>query len=152
MQGQDLSSGNLTAPAIFALEESSELRDIIENEFTEDGSLERALVLVKQCGGVERAMELAREEGEKVRMNSLVPNSLSSPHRKYHYHPFVCLASPCRSQLMWSAYKKRITFQNNRDVLKSVSFQARAALSCLPESPSKDALELMIDYSLQRLA
>lgn len=93
-QGQDLRSGNLTAPAIFALQSEPELRDIIENEFTDDGSLERALVLVKESGGIDQAMELAREEAEK----------------------------------------------------------ARGALACLPESPAKESLELMIDFSLQRLA
>lgn len=93
-QGQDLRSGNLTAPAIFALENEPELRDIIENEFTEDGSLERALELVKRSGGIEKSMELAREEGEK----------------------------------------------------------ARSALACLPDSPAKDSLELMIEYSLERLS
>lgn len=42
------------------------MRDIIENEFTEDGSLERALHIVRQSGGVDRAMELAVQEAEKV--------------------------------------------------------------------------------------
>ncbi|GMH34058.1 hypothetical protein BSKO_01892 [Bryopsis sp. KO-2023] len=93
-QGQDLRSGNLTAPAIFALETEPELRDIIENEFTDDGSLERALELVKRSGGIEKSMELAREEAEK----------------------------------------------------------ARGALACLPDSPAKESLDLMIQYSLERLA
>jgi all-trans-nonaprenyl-diphosphate synthase len=63
--GQDLASGNLTAPAIFALrhpEHGPKLRAIIESEFTE-GTLEEAIGLVEAAGGIEEAMELAREEG-----------------------------------------------------------------------------------------
>jgi geranylgeranyl pyrophosphate synthase len=50
-QGQDLASGNLTAPIIFALrnpEVSGELQDILGSEFVEEGSLQRALALVEQ--------------------------------------------------------------------------------------------------------
>lgn len=65
-QGQDLASGNLTAPAIFALERSPELLELIESEFTEEGSMERALELVKTSGGIERSRQLAREEGDKA--------------------------------------------------------------------------------------
>lgn len=55
-QGQDLASGNLTAPAIYALASSSEpaaaeeLLSIIESEFLEEGSLQRALELVHTTG------------------------------------------------------------------------------------------------------
>lgn len=62
-QGQDLASGNLTAPAIFALERSPELQALIEGEFTEENSLQRALALVHEAGGIERARALARAEG-----------------------------------------------------------------------------------------
>merc|ERR1719217_866519 len=51
--GQDLASGNLTAPAIYALRDEAHgerLREIVESEFTE-GTLEEA-------GGIESAMEL----------------------------------------------------------------------------------------------
>lgn len=40
-QGQDLASGNLTAPVIYALQRSQELEAIIQSEFTEEGSLEK---------------------------------------------------------------------------------------------------------------
>ncbi|KAK4420454.1 Solanesyl diphosphate synthase 2, chloroplastic [Sesamum alatum] len=59
--GSDLAKGNLTAPVIFALEKETKLRDIIESEFCETGSLEEAIDIVKNCGGIERARELARE-------------------------------------------------------------------------------------------
>lgn len=67
-QGQDLASGNLTAPVIFALQSqthmSEELLDIIQSEFVEEGSLERAIALTTECGGIARARELARQEGD----------------------------------------------------------------------------------------
>ncbi|CAJ1957802.1 unnamed protein product [Sphenostylis stenocarpa] len=62
--GSDLAKGNLTAPVIFALEKEPKLRDIIESEFSEVGSLDEALNLVKSCGGIERAQELAREKAD----------------------------------------------------------------------------------------
>ncbi|GFR43994.1 hypothetical protein Agub_g5140, partial [Astrephomene gubernaculifera] len=63
-QGQDLASGNLTAPAIFALGRCPELLDIISSEFVEEGSLERALLLVRQAGGIEAAQQLAAQQAE----------------------------------------------------------------------------------------
>eukprot|EP00798_Chlamydomonas_sp_ICE-L_P025207 gene25207-10851_t len=67
-QGQDLASGNLTAPVIFALQHgspaSTELLDIINSEFLEEDSLKRALSLVDQCGGLETSRALAREEAD----------------------------------------------------------------------------------------
>eukprot|EP00793_Prasinoderma_coloniale_P005530 PRCOL_00004938-RA len=64
--GQDLASGNLTAPAIYALRDEAHgerLREIVESEFTE-GTLEEAISLVEEAGGIESAMELAREQGQ----------------------------------------------------------------------------------------
>ena len=67
-QGQDLASGNLTAPAIFALRASPELAEIVDSEFA-DGqpALERALQLVEESGGLEAARALAREEADAAR-------------------------------------------------------------------------------------
>ncbi|KAL1817957.1 hypothetical protein ACET3Z_020531 [Daucus carota] len=62
--GSDLSKGNLTAPVIFALEKVPRLRDIIESEFCETGSLDEAIELVKSCGGIERAQNLAKEKAD----------------------------------------------------------------------------------------
>ncbi|XP_042042174.1 solanesyl diphosphate synthase 2, chloroplastic-like [Salvia splendens] len=59
--GSDLAKGNLTAPVIFALEKETKLRDIIDSEFCETGSLEEAIEIVKHSGGIDRARELARE-------------------------------------------------------------------------------------------
>lgn len=62
--GSDLAKGNLTAPVIFAMEKEPKLRDIIESEFSEMGSLDEAIELVKSCGGIERAQELAKEKAD----------------------------------------------------------------------------------------
>eukprot|EP00200_Dunaliella_tertiolecta_P003926 CAMPEP_0202346628 /NCGR_PEP_ID=MMETSP1126-20121109/5334_1 /ASSEMBLY_ACC=CAM_ASM_000457 /TAXON_ID=3047 /ORGANISM="Dunaliella tertiolecta, Strain CCMP1320" /LENGTH=423 /DNA_ID=CAMNT_0048938057 /DNA_START=97 /DNA_END=1368 /DNA_ORIENTATION=- len=66
-QGQDLASGNLTAPVIFALRNPAvkdELLQIIESEFVEEGSVARALQLVEAGGGIEAARGLARQQGD----------------------------------------------------------------------------------------
>lgn len=62
--GSDLSKGNLTAPVLFALEKEPELRELIDTEFTEEGSLEAAIALVHRGGGIDRARELAKEKGD----------------------------------------------------------------------------------------
>ncbi|KAL1567264.1 sporulation-specific protein 2 [Salvia divinorum] len=59
--GSDLAKGNLTAPVIFALEKETKLRDIIDSEFCETGSLEEAIEIVKHSRGIDMARELARE-------------------------------------------------------------------------------------------
>lgn len=95
-QGQDLASGNLTAPVLFALqsaEHKDALLELIEGEFEEDGDLEKALQLVYAAGGIEKARQLARQEADK----------------------------------------------------------ALQALDCLPDSPSKRSLQLMVSYVLERL-
>mmetsp|Transcript_4543 Transcript_4543/g.8512 ORF Transcript_4543/g.8512 Transcript_4543/m.8512 type:complete len:404 (+) Transcript_4543:306-1517(+) len=63
-RGQDMASGNLTCPIIFTMQKNPELRDILESEFQEDDSLETALDMVMKSGGIEMAMDLAREEGQ----------------------------------------------------------------------------------------
>eukprot|EP00887_Chlorella_sp_A99_P007306 scaffold2.g7306.t1 len=66
-QGQDLASGNLTAPALFALRDpiaGPQLLQLIEGRFEEEGSLTQALLLVAAGGGLEQARALARAEGD----------------------------------------------------------------------------------------
>lgn len=67
-QGQDLASGNLTAPVLFALQSShgDELLDLIDSEFVEEGDLQRAINLVRDGGGVAAAKRLASEEADKA--------------------------------------------------------------------------------------
>ncbi|KAL0802211.1 hypothetical protein Bca101_057387 [Brassica carinata] len=67
--GSDLAKGNLTAPVIFALEKVPRLREIIESEFCEEGSLEEAIELVREGGGIRRAQELAREKADDALKN-----------------------------------------------------------------------------------
>ncbi|CAA0816360.1 Solanesyl diphosphate synthase 1 [Striga hermonthica] len=62
----DLAKGNLTAPVIFALEKETRLRDIIETEFCETGSLEEAIDIVSSSGGIDRARDLAREIADRA--------------------------------------------------------------------------------------
>lgn len=65
----DLAKGNLTAPVIFALEKEPKLRDIIDSEFNEPGSLDEAIELVLSGGGIERAHDLAREKADLAVQN-----------------------------------------------------------------------------------
>lgn len=67
--GSDLAKGNLTAPVIFALQKEPKLREIIESEFCDTGSLDEAIQLVKSCGGIERAQELAKEKADLAIQN-----------------------------------------------------------------------------------
>ncbi|KAG7652161.1 Solanesyl diphosphate synthase 1 [Arabidopsis thaliana] len=67
--GSDLAKGNLTAPVIFALEREPRLREIIESEFCEAGSLEEAIEAVTKGGGIKRAQELAREKADDAIKN-----------------------------------------------------------------------------------
>ncbi|MDJ0598621.1 MAG: solanesyl diphosphate synthase [Crocosphaera sp.] len=57
--GSDLISGNITAPALFALEEKPYLETLIEREFSEEGDREKALSIVTESEGIERSRELA---------------------------------------------------------------------------------------------
>ena len=68
LQGQDLASGNLTAPVLFALQSQcgDELLDLIDSEFVEEGDLQRAIELVRAGGGVASAKQLACDEADKV--------------------------------------------------------------------------------------
>ena len=68
-QGQDLASGNLTAPVLFALEDPTvgrRLQSLLQSKFKAEGSLEEGLRLVQAGGGIDRARVLAREEGDKA--------------------------------------------------------------------------------------
>lgn len=66
-QGQDLATGNLTAPVLFALQNPTtgpRLLTLIESRFKKQGSLEEALDLVASGGGIDQARKLAREEAD----------------------------------------------------------------------------------------
>jgi all-trans-nonaprenyl-diphosphate synthase len=57
--GSDLKSGNLTAPALYALEENPYLDVLIEREFAQESDLEQAIGLIRDSRGIERSRELA---------------------------------------------------------------------------------------------
>lgn len=59
--GSDLKSGNLTAPALFAMEEKPYLEVLIQREFAKSGDLEEAIALVNDSHGIERARALAAD-------------------------------------------------------------------------------------------
>ncbi|CAL8471829.1 g11371 [Coccomyxa elongata] len=66
-QGQDLASGNLTAPAVYALANpvhGPELEALVQREFDGGASLPRALELVHLGGGIQAARRLARQEAD----------------------------------------------------------------------------------------
>ncbi|KOR34817.1 MULTISPECIES: solanesyl diphosphate synthase [Planktothricoides] len=64
--GSDLKSGNLTAPALFALEEKPYLETLIEREFAQDGDLEQALTLIQDSQGIDRARQLANHHTQQA--------------------------------------------------------------------------------------
>lgn len=71
LQGQDLATGNLTAPAVYALQTAvgPELDRLIKGGFSEDETgtnLQQALHLVAISGGIDRSRELARQEADMV--------------------------------------------------------------------------------------
>ncbi|PPD88234.1 hypothetical protein GOBAR_DD14829 [Gossypium barbadense] len=75
----DLESGKLIS--IFSASDypkfqEPKLRDIIESEFCKTGSLDEAIKLVKQFGGIERAQELAKEKADiAIRSLQCLPQS-----------------------------------------------------------------------------
>jgi all-trans-nonaprenyl-diphosphate synthase len=56
--GSDLISGNITAPALFAMEEKPYLETLINREFSEEGDIETALSLIQESQGIQRSPEL----------------------------------------------------------------------------------------------
>lgn len=57
----DISSGNLTAPALYALEEKPYLEELIERQFSKPGDLESAIALITDSNGIERSRALAAD-------------------------------------------------------------------------------------------
>lgn len=78
-QGQDLATGNLTAPVLFALQNPTtgpRLLTLIESRFKKEGSLQEALDLVSSGGGIDQARKLAREEADTaLRQLDILPES-----------------------------------------------------------------------------
>ncbi|KAB0242672.1 solanesyl diphosphate synthase [Microcystis aeruginosa EAWAG127a] len=64
--GSDLISGNITAPALFALEENPYIEVLIEREFSQEGDIEKALDLIHSSQGIPRSKELASQYGQSA--------------------------------------------------------------------------------------
>ncbi len=65
--GSDLKSGNLTAPVLFAMEETPYLKVLLERQLKEPGDLEEALMLIHNSKGIERSRKLAEQYAQKAR-------------------------------------------------------------------------------------
>nr|YP_010198627.1 prenyl transferase [Gracilaria pacifica]UAD87043.1 prenyl transferase [Gracilaria pacifica] len=59
--GSDLKNGNLTAPLIFALQENSELYDLIQREFEQNNDIPKAIEIIKNSNGIQKSYDLAQE-------------------------------------------------------------------------------------------
>ena len=68
--GSDLASGNLTAPVLYALKEQPYLEISIEREFSESGDLSKALELINNSSGIDKARQLAAKHA-KIAAQSL---------------------------------------------------------------------------------
>ena len=62
----DLRSGNLTAPALYAMREVPYLKTLIEREFSEAEDIEQAIELVHNSSGIDQAMDLANYHGKQA--------------------------------------------------------------------------------------
>lgn len=60
----DLNSGNLTAPALFALAEQPYLEVLIEREFAQEGDLDQALSLIQNSSAIEKSQQLAADQAQ----------------------------------------------------------------------------------------
>lgn len=60
----DLCSGNITAPALYAMAEQPYLTTLIEREFAEEGDFENAIALVQDSTGIQQARDLAAHHAQ----------------------------------------------------------------------------------------
>jgi all-trans-nonaprenyl-diphosphate synthase len=141
-QGQDLASGNLTAPVIYALQQSPELEEIIQSEFA---------WCVTWCDARHGVTCDARSPSTPLADACALarPCACSSPH----------LSSPQTGEFTEEGSLARALqlvhdaggIAAARNLAEEQAQLARGALRGLPDSPSKRSLELMVDYVLQRI-
>jgi all-trans-nonaprenyl-diphosphate synthase len=62
--GSDLASGNLTAPTLYALQEHSQLTELIATEFEDVADLDKALSLVHDSEGIAKSRALAQHHAQ----------------------------------------------------------------------------------------
>ena len=63
----DLSSGYLTAPALYALELNPAMGVLIEREFSNEGDLDEALGIVRESDAIARTRQLAETFAQESR-------------------------------------------------------------------------------------
>ena len=74
--GSDLVAGNITAPALFAMEETPYLKVLIERQFNQPNDQQEALSLVLESQGIWRSRELASQHGQSaLKAISQLPDS-----------------------------------------------------------------------------
>ncbi len=61
----DLASGYLTAPALYALEENNSLSKLIEREFSSEGDLDHAFNIVRDSNAIPRTRKLAEKFAQR---------------------------------------------------------------------------------------
>lgn len=86
--GSDLTNGNLTAPILFALIESPDLKNLIDQEFEGETDISKALSLIKQTNGIQKAKDLA-EEHIQTAINIL---STLKKNNSNHYHYLLLIS------------------------------------------------------------
>ncbi|MEM6612265.1 MAG: solanesyl diphosphate synthase [Cyanobacteria bacterium P01_C01_bin.72] len=75
--GSDLASGNLTAPALYALKQKPYLKILIEREFSQAEDLHQALELISNSDGISQARQLAADHARMAAdsLSCLAPSS-----------------------------------------------------------------------------
>nr|YP_009313723.1 Prenyl transferase [Helminthocladia australis]SCW21977.1 Prenyl transferase [Helminthocladia australis] len=81
--GSDLKNGNLTAPVLFAINDSPQLQEYIEHEFENEVDISEALNIICRGQGLKKAKDLA-EEHIQTALN-ILPSSVSSSNDKHLY-------------------------------------------------------------------
>jgi all-trans-nonaprenyl-diphosphate synthase len=78
--GSDLAGGNLTAPTLYALEEHPRLAELLDREFEQEGDLEKALGMVHNSKGIDRAWKLAEQHTQLAveQLTDLAPSDSRS--------------------------------------------------------------------------
>ena len=137
-----------------------ELLRLIQTRFREEATLQQALALIEQGGGIARCAgavcagaAAASQRGASpertapgLRGGLYTMPSFSSGSRRWRSRLIMavahalsraapCACAPCRA----------------RALAREEGQKAVAALACLPETPAKKSLELMVDYVLERL-
>nr|YP_009314541.1 Prenyl transferase [Liagoropsis maxima]SCW22795.1 Prenyl transferase [Liagoropsis maxima] len=70
--GSDLKNGNLTAPILFTLYDSYELRNLIDQEFENKSDISKAVSIIQRGTGLNKAKDLA-EEHMQTALSTLEP-------------------------------------------------------------------------------